>query len=799
MFIIALVLGCAHVAQAHNWVYSVSRSFNQASTYKPCRPRVNDAPHWQINQGQTFNMEWATGHDHWFYFTIVNSKDMEQLNNVTERDLNDYLKDCQATDDYMRSKSSALVGVNPQYWEKQHIENNPANFDQKGLDGNNIYELRLNVTDARYIPRHPKFQGGGNVRWAYTQPNLVGDLRCSYFNSKYPFLIAVHRFVQVETAMSRAGDRDIARFTIELSSGHTSRGYGQGSYIVQYLWRGYFDCADVDLFIGTTVDEQLIGGRPLLATEPQWNKIDHCLFEETQMTLTNCMEVVTDAKTVLDNCQRDDDCQGVNVVPLWNPNDVFPLFSNRVAIPWDGGRCNLNLFASLSKGTRVAYGVQPRLPNNTHSMYSVTDDPEDPLFFSTCFIRKPQWKFDLTLEAVTNSTPTVIPPPWAFSDRCVDCNAWKAAQESDDVPVWTLPQHCRNCETSTLPPVPVLSNNVLAKGQKCDGSWINGRSVWNFATPSPQCAAAKCMKTLNLVGTNVITATQCIAKAKLDPECSEHVMHREQTVNNQKQYGCECWTKTNPGCCGVCKPVDFYADNWAVKVYSTATPEADPTCANGIKSADGAHCCPQSCGQCLGKPVFQVSFRSGTLVAPPGWAVDNGARYGARTNEFPQPLSSTYGWNCDLTTEVDDRNTADGTDFHSTVVRSSYDTCGNVIPEWNLAVQNTTYEVHVLYSRPNQQIGGCKLQGQANYDAGFTQLSSTNMAWVARSVNVTTGKITWTAANNAFACPAISALRVYPSTTTPVVDCRKLDGMCCPQSLEMAARPCSAFSAPCSL
>jgi hypothetical protein len=162
-FVLALVLGCAHVAQAHNWVYSVSRSFNQASTYKPCRPKVNDSPHWQINQGQLFNMEWATGHDHYFYFTIVAAKDMELLNNVTERDLNNYLDpaSCLSQYDYMRTKTG-----NPQMWEKQHIEYNPNNFDQKDTAGNNIYERRLNFTDK------PRLLCTGLCKWKPPCPGL---------------------------------------------------------------------------------------------------------------------------------------------------------------------------------------------------------------------------------------------------------------------------------------------------------------------------------------------------------------------------------------------------------------------------------------------------------------------------------------------------------------------------------------------------------------------------------------------------------------------------------------------------
>jgi len=449
----------------------------------------------------------------------------------------------------------------------------------------------------------------------------------------------------------------------------------------------------------------------------------------------------------------------------------------------------------------VGYGVTSRQANNTHARYSVTDDPEDPLFYSTCYIKRPQWKFLLQLVVSANVTVTIVPPPWAFSDRCVECHEWKAAQDPDSsVPVWHLPTSCRNCEVETLPPVPSLITNIVSRGQKCDGSW-GSQTVWNYPAPNDQCKTARCVKTLTLVGSNAMSAAECIAKAKLEPECGEHVQHRPfvQNVNAV----CECWVKTNDACCGTCKPVDYAFSNWRYSVYSVVNPIGDPLCSAGVKSADGAYCCPTKCGTCLSRPVFEVSFQPSTMIAPPGMAVDSGSLFSTKAQlTYPQPLSSDYGWNCDLTSMAEDRDSSDGLNYRSTYVKPDFTTCGSVVPEWSVNVGSNgtlfNYEVHTLHSTRFTSVRGCKLNGRPNFDDFHPDIRDNDMAWVVRAGNSTTGKITWSGATNSN-CGGISALRIYPQMGLPAVDCQTLSGMCCPQFLEMASRPCSSFPAPCSL
>jgi len=281
--------------------------------------------------------------------------------------------------------------------------------------------------------------------------------------------------------------------------------------------------------------------------------------------------------------------------------------------------------------------------------------------------------------------------------------------------------------------------------------------------------------------------------------------------NSDLNSNCQCFLKTNPACCGTCRPIDFIFPNYQYNVYSKSLPVGDPTCATGVKSADLMNCCPATCSFCPSRPIMQVSFQPVAIVPPVGWAVDNGKTHGLRNNTYNQNLSSTYGWTCDLSSKTFDRdpnshfapNNPTTSNYHSTGVQTDFTACGSSIPSWDLDVgSNATtlvFEVHTLYSQQNSGLTGCTLNGRPNFDAAHSRLFNSDMAWVVRAVNVTTGKITFTGSNNA-GCNSIAAMMVFSSTMgAPAVDCQTLNGTCCPHFLAMSERPCSSFPPPCAL
>jgi hypothetical protein len=478
------------------------------------------------------------------------------------------------------------------------------------------------------------------------------------------------------------------------------------------------------------------------------------------------------------------------------------------------GRCPRARFGGLSRDGRVCYGVLPRLPNNTHAMYSVTDDPEDPLFYSTCFVKRPQWAFDLSLGNSTGSAIVPVPPAWAFGDKCVDCMAWKASQENFNVPTWELPETCVNCEAAAaaglLPPVPELPGKLISRGYKCDG-FYESRTIWRYQQQTPECSTVKCVKTLSMAGATAIEADECLAKARADPQCSDVVMHR----GNGQSRACECYIKAEvEPCCGTCSPVDAdFQTSRAGKfsewnIFSVASPKPDPNCTRGVKSADGAYCCSESCkdangvGLCMPKPALQISFQDSALVAPDGWGVDNGLLFGTRTTPgYSSNLSTNWGWSClsnVASVNYRDRDPEDGTNFHGTTVRPGSTSCPN--PEWSVEVLPGDYHVDTLYSDPNQNLRGCKIQGANNFEPTKLNLGSSDMAWVSRVVTVNaTGKISLTGGPTTN-CGGYSAVVIYPKNLVPSdTSCQALPGMCCPLFVDMEHRPCTNYEAPCKL
>jgi len=487
------------------------------------------------------------------------------------------------------------------------------------------------------------------------------------------------------------------------------------------------------------------------------------------------------------------------------------LFSNRVGIPWAGTMgsmmmgqgCSQNLFQSLPESARVCYGLGPRLPNNTHASYTVSDDTEDPVFYSTCFVKKPQWTFDLSLTNSTGVGIVPVPPPWNFGGKCVDCDEWKASQANFNIPRWNLPQNCRNCLNETLDPVPPLPGSLIARGRKCDGDF-NQKTVWNYRTVTPACSTKKCVKQIKLVGANDIMPDECIAMASADPECSEFVMHRGNGAN-MNAPACSCYIK-DP-CCGTCVPVDVAFSNWEWNIYSTNTPRGDPTCARGVASSDNKYCCSSTCkdpngvGSCMPKAGLQLTFQGLASVANDGWGVDNGQLLGPRTvaQTAGFTLSSTYGWNCDLTqtTTTGDRSALDGINYHSTYVIPDSNTCTKT-PVWTVNVPVGPYQVDTFYDRPNQPIRGCKIQGLSNVD-NRTTLGGDDITWVSRTVTADAGTIALSGGTSD-GCSNVAAVVIYPKASVQSdTYCQKLPGMCCPLFVDMENRPCATFDPPCKM
>jgi hypothetical protein len=217
------------------------------------------------------------------------------------------------------------------------------------------------------------------------------------------------------------------------------------------------------------------------------------------------------------------DCKGARGKYLWvqlpGSNRILnfrPQFSRaKVALPKDSLLC---------------YGGVPRYPTELLPEYITTNDPEDPVFYSTCYIRE----FDKSWEFPLAGSPP--PKDWRFSGQCIDCPSFVAGDSTfttaqlnvTQPPKWTITDQCINCKYNR--PTFKEPFSLKAADSSCDLS---------------VCDKADCLKTLLTQDDRApISAGQCATIASGRAECSSTF------VFTPAKKICSCWIKSS--CCKTC-------------------------------------------------------------------------------------------------------------------------------------------------------------------------------------------------------------------------------------------------------
>ena len=456
----------------------------------------------------------GSGHPGSYHYLIVlKATDEAQMATHSEAMLNDYLDTAPA--------AATLTGV---YHRKLHYgwtaksraggdEPTHNNFLARGL-------TKVEAADAEFVSRPEAFACAnyGSVTGSWTKGNCVevddltlynypeaahtDDKRAAYASPKYPHLEAVHRFKGIKPTDDKQGfpkQFDTARFSIP------ARG-GAGGYIVQYFWRGYRDCIDVDVVplstpippvslamygIGPPIPPDLDGGGGGAVTPPPGGggggavtppvgggggmgamtamiKSNHCQYLKGSYTLhTEMGDVATchpipppgatnskgqgrDAalEACKARCQEADGCGALNVVPSAPPPSLAFSTAALQNVPWgDDPSCSPAAFAAEPAGTAVCYGFEP-LDSDLETLEPyriVSDDPQDEIFFSTCYRKQVLSGFDLL--PPSGPPPPVVASPWAVGDYCLPCDALTTAAESS---YWVLSDTCEMCSRANL-------------------------------------------------------------------------------------------------------------------------------------------------------------------------------------------------------------------------------------------------------------------------------------------------------------------------------------------------------------
>ena len=108
----------------------------------------------------------------------------------------------------------------------------------------------------------------------------------------------------------------------------------------------------------------------------------------------------------------------------------------------------------------VCYGIQAFQPSQQQvgDMWRVTDDPSDPVFYSSCYVYGP---LERTFKG-TSCGAACAPKPassipntaWKFADKCISCDLATEAKGSVrdvllKVPKWRLSDTCTRCDASS--------------------------------------------------------------------------------------------------------------------------------------------------------------------------------------------------------------------------------------------------------------------------------------------------------------------------------------------------------------
>ena len=109
----------------------------------------------------------------------------------------------------------------------------------------------------------------------------------------------------------------------------------------------------------------------------------------------------------------------------------------------------------------ACYPVWARSAAEHTPEYITSNDPEDPVFHSTCYMREREIIYlprEGSLEEANNK-------PYEFNGRCLPCDLWKKNTEHDSFSLphmWKFADECENCKA-------LESTTDTCMGRKCLG------------------------------------------------------------------------------------------------------------------------------------------------------------------------------------------------------------------------------------------------------------------------------------------------------------------------------------------
>ena len=235
-------------ASAHNWINNPKSRIVGLSKTAPCPPRPGKSINFAVREGASFPLEWATGHPGTYtYFAIVARENEDKLSLHTEALFNDYLASAPAGHSFLKGS----------FYDKTHMRwTGTAMPKPGGSDGGIKYAKRLAEGDVGYFKRPADWRVSrkckGNscdgkvfAQYSYLPEYTKTDQRAAYQSHEVSMV-----------ACSTESRAPKPRTTTWL--GAMPSFAKPGEHVIQYLWRGYYDCFGVALVKGTRCPNRLV-------------------------------------------------------------------------------------------------------------------------------------------------------------------------------------------------------------------------------------------------------------------------------------------------------------------------------------------------------------------------------------------------------------------------------------------------------------------------------------------------------------------------------------------------------------
>ena len=278
--------------------------------------------------------------------------------------------------------------------------------------------------------------------------------------------------------------------------------------------------------------------------------------------------------------------------PSGRANWIFPeIYGTDIYVPWNLTRQYTAAFnasdflaEAASPDRYVCYGVYGKVSTETEDQYSLAKDPNDPVFYSTCYVRYSGNMFPGYENTLVSKSEK---GPWKWNDKCLTCDSQQSAVNASSAPRWEVADICVNCDRVPAEPkksdklVPVLVEAYT----RCDGYAVTWNSYKHHTCATNRTCQMQLLPVGRALDKDAITLEECSMMVQRDTRCSNTFSFLARGGINR------CYCYNSDPCCLNCSRIRTF--NYDVYELKTV---ADPTCETGVLSKDLKACCSGSCG-----------------------------------------------------------------------------------------------------------------------------------------------------------------------------------------------------------